>query len=872
MPLVTCLGRQTKAPSPADYVRTDASKDQGATESDVDDNQASKCTTQKTRSHAGPKSIMGVQTKDHPHPRPKARPLPRSKHSGHLTSSAEDEIFFSNFTRCSSLSRKKSSDVNEAPEVQLADGSVLMQAEFSANGSTNGADDNESSAGPGEHSTVSGNNDDANENSVTNGREQNAIPSDGECRGAAATNKRGMNAVSSDGECGSAAATNERERDAVPSDGEGDGAALTSEQEKTPVASMTVRPRRSGAHKSYAPDHESKPAESSDSDWATVEGKRREAERAADPARPFTKTAVAFMTSEPAESSDSDSDWATVEEKQREAEHAADPARPEKQKGPAAAADHGYDAEGCDEEDPSEDEDGITHKSGRLSKEGVLKAEEFGKRVMAEATAIGKEFGKHRRVILIEVGLATKATRKESPWNQHQAWFRTLLHPSKELNLASWKVKQKAHYYTHLYKDPDHEPLWNKIRRHWDSVVASPEDLSSRESSSLMTAVHEVFAKSASYWYCTHGIHIAGITIYPGDEESGHQASGLFAGSNMVKALIDARQVDVKRLIDEFTTILKYNDLEAAQAEGKGFSFLPPPVAVPNATLLQNGQSDRDRNRMVAPPIISEAFVAAGHPFKTSNSRWTKMLDILYYMQLCIHNWPAGVPPPGHDFDLKSLSANEDEDDAEKAVSTKRKGKSKSNENRRTWGTVVEEPDVVLSIEDWSPLQRADLAGYCGEVNLIPLVIAMDGIILCRLQDSEKFIKDLPPHVARKMSTTVREESPNSDADAEHLNTGASCTMGASQSNPGALRSHSGPSSSHQEASHLHPAVLCSDYWALHPDYRAPCSDYRAPCSDYQAPHSNSGAPHSQHGASRSNPPVPMHANYDELLDYDLPP
>jgi hypothetical protein len=62
----------------------------------------------------------------------------------------------------------------------------------------------------------------------------------------------------------------------------------------------------------------------------------------------------------------------------------------------------------------------------------------------------------------------------------------------------------------------------------------------------------------ASYWYRTHGIHIAGITIYPGDEESGRQASGIFAGSNMVKALIDTRQVDVKRLIDECTTILKY--------------------------------------------------------------------------------------------------------------------------------------------------------------------------------------------------------------------------------------------------------------------------------------------------------------------------
>ncbi|KAG1902402.1 uncharacterized protein F5891DRAFT_1186513 [Suillus fuscotomentosus] len=875
MPLVTRSGRRTKAPPPPDYVRTYASKDQKAAESDADDNQ-------QTCSLAGPKSVMNTQNQDRPHPRPKARPLPRSERSDPMTSSAEEDIFFSNFSKRSSLGRKKCSDVNEGPEVQLSD---------TADGSTNGADGDVPSAGLDEDGTSNA----ANEDSVTNHREQTAFLSDGECGGATATNEGersdgecggaaatdegersdgecGGVAVTnegerdaglsdgecggttkmneretnegerdvglsdgecggttmmnererdegerdvglSDGECGGTTMTNERERDAVLSDGECDGTAATNKQEKTAVASTTVRPRRSGAHKLYARGHES----------------------------------------EPAESSDSDSDWAELEEKRKKAEHANDPARPfrlsanDKQKGRAVADDHGdnadADPEGCDEDQMSEDGDGATHKAGRLSKEGILKTEEFGKRVMAEATAIGKEFGKHRREILIEAGLATKATRKESAWNQHQAWFPTVLPPSKEPNLASWKVKQNVHYHAHPYKDPNHASLWKKIQHHWDSMVASPEDLSSRESSSLMTAVREVFVKSASYWYRTHGIHIAGITIYPGDEESGRQASGFFAGSNMVKALIDARQVDVKHLIDELTTILKYKDLEAAQAEGKSLSFLPPPVAVHNAPLLCNGKSARDRNCMVAPLIISEAFADAGHPSKMSNSRWMRMLDILYSMQLCIHDWPAGVPPPGPDFDLKLLSASqlralvgpylrkhlgdmyeaelgrdEDEDDAEKATMTKRKGKSKkSNENRRTRGTVVQEPDVILSIKGWTPRQLSDFAGYSRKVYSIPLVIDTDGIILHHLEESEKFIKDLPPHVT------------------ERLNTGTSRSIGASHS--------------HQEASRLYPA---------------------APCSDYRALRSNSGASRSQHGASRSIPPVPIHTDHDELLDHSI--
>jgi hypothetical protein len=167
----------------------------------------------------------------------------------------------------------------------------------------------------------------------------------------------------------------------------------------------TIRPRRSGARKSYAPDHESEPAESSgsDSDWAALEEKRKKAERAADPAQPFRLSAK------------------------------------EKQKGPAVADDCNDDDEGYEVEGTSDDEDETIHKAGRLSKEGVLKADEFGKRVMAEAAAIGKEFGKHRRVILIEAGLATKATRKVSAWNQHEAWFPTVLPPSKErMLLYSW--------------------------------------------------------------------------------------------------------------------------------------------------------------------------------------------------------------------------------------------------------------------------------------------------------------------------------------------------------------------------------------------------------------------------------------------------
>jgi hypothetical protein len=128
--------------------------------------------------------------------------------------------------------------------------------------------------------------------------------------------------------------------------------------------------------------------------------------------------------------------------------------------------------------------------------------------------------------------------------------------------------------------------------------------------------------------------------------------------------------------------------------------------------------------------VLTTCCIAeAGHPLKTSNSRWLTMLDILYAEKLCIHDWPAGVPPPGPDFDLKALSASQlralvapylrihlgamyeaelglDDDnnnsEAEAAKAKKRKGKSKkSGDKGRKKGPIAEEPSVVLHISRW---------------------------------------------------------------------------------------------------------------------------------------------------------------------------
>ncbi|KAG2340034.1 hypothetical protein BDR05DRAFT_950671 [Suillus weaverae] len=438
-------------------------------------------------------------------------------------------------------------------------------------------------------------------------------------------------------------------------------------------------------------------------------------------------------------------------------------------------------------------------------------------------------------------------------------------------DLKAWKVKQRAHYKAHPHGNPQHASVWKEILENWDCAVAgSTEDLISRSAAGLMMAVRDAFTKSkittikAAYWHHTHGIHIAGVAIFPGDEEAGRQASGLFAGSDMVKALINSHQLDIKCWLDELTTILKYKDLEAAHAEGKTFSLLPPSSTTLNGTLLCNGKPARDRNRKVAPMMISEKFAEASHPLKTSNSRWLTMLDILYAKKLCIHDWPAGVPLPGPDFDLKALSASQlhalvapylrihlramyeaelgldDDDDnseAEAAKVKKRKGKSKkSGDKGRKKGPIAEEPSVVLHISRWPESDILALEMQASNTCLIPLVIDTDGRVARALQDSEKFIKDLPkddtprrhtnevikqPAISNPAASRSTIEASRSTTGASRSTIGAShSTMGASRPNQTALRfNNAAPSSNHE-------ALRSRQYTnrAIHEDHLPPSS------------------------------------------------
>jgi hypothetical protein len=56
---------------------------------------------------------------------------------------------------------------------------------------------------------------------------------------------------------------------------------------------------------------------------------------------------------------------------------------------------------------------------------------------------------------------------------------------------------------------------------------------------------------------CVELIHVFGFAIYTGVEEGGRQAAGMWAGLKVVQSSIEKYGVDLKKMIDWWTTTLK---------------------------------------------------------------------------------------------------------------------------------------------------------------------------------------------------------------------------------------------------------------------------------------------------------------------------
>ncbi|KAG2047008.1 hypothetical protein BDR06DRAFT_1014262 [Suillus hirtellus] len=264
MPAITTRsGHHIRRPPLPDQIKTHRKA------SNVDDSMESpkwSCPHLRPCCCAGPKTVIGDDHSElSTRPPPKPHLLARSKCSGPMTSSAEEEIFEASFSRHSSIIQKTSNvaiDQQPCPsDVRLADGTSLTHAKFCLLADQQvSADIQEGDVESGKHFIMTND---------LNGRNDNN-------QGTSATCTESHDAGYSNEDHGKdASGTSTKSH--YPEDGGND------DGHKTLATYTNGRPHRSGSVKSYAPDRSaSEESSASNSDWTVDNDQRKKAQQTSD--------------------------------------------------------------------------------------------------------------------------------------------------------------------------------------------------------------------------------------------------------------------------------------------------------------------------------------------------------------------------------------------------------------------------------------------------------------------------------------------------------------------------------------------------------------------------------------------------------------
>ena len=67
-----------------------------------------------------------------------------------------------------------------------------------------------------------------------------------------------------------------------------------------------------------------------------------------------------------------------------------------------------------------------------------------------------------------------------------------------------------------------------------------------------------IYFSQAEAWCNLEEINNVSILMYVGEDPAGHQLSGIFGGSDIVRKFINDHSIDVHALMDKYTSIFKY--------------------------------------------------------------------------------------------------------------------------------------------------------------------------------------------------------------------------------------------------------------------------------------------------------------------------
>ncbi|KIJ19522.1 hypothetical protein PAXINDRAFT_8011 [Paxillus involutus ATCC 200175] len=251
-----------------------------------------------------------------------------------------------------------------------------------------------------------------------------------------------------------------------------------------------------------------------------------------------------------------------------------------------------------------------------------------------------------------------------------------------------WTAPSKKEHYKVLRDSEEGEEKWDIMRQYYIETAAGVE---SRPKSSVghVMAARDAFVKSVAAFCHLQNLHIFGFVIHTGVEEDSRQASGMW-GSPLVRKIIDENHMDLKRMINWWTTVIKFTHIQDSE-EGPSMPAIGSGRAVnPIEYLCRAGEPVRDRNRRMLKAMVLELLIP--HGYVKRSVLWKRLCHEVENLHFTILNWPEEIPIPDTQFDFHKLDANEDNGE-----NSKGKGKGKGKKGK---GKVVEEPYVPQDGDD----------------------------------------------------------------------------------------------------------------------------------------------------------------------------
>ncbi|KAI6140475.1 hypothetical protein BKA82DRAFT_22755 [Pisolithus tinctorius] len=295
-----------------------------------------------------------------------------------------------------------------------------------------------------------------------------------------------------------------------------------------------------------------------------------------------------------------------------------------------------------------------------------------------------------------------------------------------------------------------------------ESFSAIPTNQSVKSIAARVDNAKTQFSGLVEVWSNLKDIEIVGVVMYVGQDLAGHQTSGIFGGSEMIRNFINENGIDVQSLMDKYTAIFKcLRNSDSADARVASTSSIGDVGSVLELC-CHTKETLRDCNHRVFGSMMKEKMLAAlrdlhitrgievGDPQKVS---WHWLLKFLWKSHLTIVNWPHGVSPLGPGFKYKKLKAGPLHQllvpYLQRKLGLLYDGQTNDEEEQDSLDDVLE-----IAIKCWNKeaINILDADPLKAEIVLIK---ATDGTVLWQISDDPEWQKSLKEMDRQQQGTEV---------------------------------------------------------------------------------------------------------------------